>query len=437
MNIGDKFTCLLNPQKLWIIVRLILSGGEADLFEVFGDGQPAALKLFFASGSTPARERHCRRLIEEGPPHPALVYPYDIVRTADGRLGMLMPLIPREFHQATELASLPDDQRPSLRNTVRACLNVCLAYHAVIRAGLNYVDVSGGQIMVSATGAVKVCDVSNIVDRVTPAFNLCTFGYTAPELWLGKTLPSVATGRFSLSIVLFELLCGGHPLYGRRLPRILGPEDENQALHINPLFIFDPHDDSNSADPVEHAAVLAMWPILTTKVRALFTRQFTLGIGKPNERVIEIDWIDALVDMYSNCFLCQCGAENFFDPAVAGAKCWNCPEALPRPTRLRLRSQREIVLCTSTEVTRYDITGREVYDFAPVGRIVCDALAPGSVELLNVSKNVWSWRRGAGPQRAIPPRGKAPLLKDATITFFPGSTAVVVTELRSNKPLVL
>jgi eukaryotic-like serine/threonine-protein kinase len=428
MNIGDKFTCLLDPKKRGIIVRLIKSAGEADLFEVLVDGQAAALKLFFPAGSTPAWERHCRWLIEEGPTHPAFVYPHDLVRTADGRLGMFMPLIPPEFHQVSELADLPDAKRPLLRNTVKACLNIVLAYHSANRAGYNYVDVSAGQIMVSATGAVKICDVSNIVDKVTPAFNLCTFGYTAPELWLGKTLPSVATGRYSLGIVLFELLlCGGHPLYGRRLPRILGPDDENQALHISPLFIFDPNDDSNSADPEEHAGVLAMWSILTTKLRNVFIHQFTAGIKNPNQRVLEIEWIDALVDMYSACFLCACGAEVFWDPAVVGAKCWHCGATLPRPTRLKLPNRREIVLTKDTVVTRYDITGREVYEFRSVGTIVCDAVSPGSVELLNVSQHVWSWRRGTGPERAIPPRGKAPLVRDATITFFPGSTAVLAT----------
>jgi len=103
-----------------------------------------------------------------------------------------------------------------------------------------YIDGSTRQILVSKNGAIRVCDVGNIVACVTPAFNYRTFRYTAPELAQNKVLPSVHTGRFSLGVILFELLCVDHPLLGRNLPRIAGVEDEDRALHQAPQFIYDP-----------------------------------------------------------------------------------------------------------------------------------------------------------------------------------------------------
>ena len=425
MKTGDTFTCLIASKKHGTVVRFIASGGEADLLEVLIEGTPWALKLFYVAGSAAARETQCRQLIEGGAPHPAFVYPIDLVRTNDGRLGIVMPLISKEFHEGTRLNVLPDEKRPSLRNVVKACLNVSLAFHAAIRAGVIYVDVSPAQLMVAASGAVKICDVTNIVDKVTAEVNLRTFGYTAPELWLNKTLPSVATGRYSLGVIYFEWLCGGHPLYGRRLPRILGPDDEHQALHVAPIYVFDPANDSNRPDPEEHAALLVYWRILPQKLRDLLTRHFTTGLRDPNRRVIEIEWIDALYDAYTACFQCSCGAEVFHDPSVVQLVCWNCGSRLSRPARLKLAGGREIVLSDGELVTRYDAMGRQSYDFTPVGRVVCHALSPGSVELENLSSVAWTWRRRSGAGGTVVPGQRAPLYRDVVISFAPGSTATV------------
>lgn len=425
MKIGDTFTCLIASQKHGVVVRLIASGGEADLLEVTLGGVAMALKLFYSIGSTPEREKHCRWLIDKGAPHPAFVYPIDLVRTTDGRLGIVMPLIPGSFHEAASVHAIPDAARPSQRNAVKACLNIALAFHTAIRAGLIYIDASAAQMMVDVAGAVKIVDVTNIVDQVTPSLNLRTFGYTAPELWLGKTLPSVATGRYSLGVVFFDLLCGGHPLFGRRLPRILGPEDEHEALHFSPRFIFDPHDDSNRPDPVEHAAPLVYWPILPQKIPNLFTRHFTAGLRAPNRRVIEIEWIDAFYDAYTACFPCPCGAEVFHDPSAAELVCWNCGSRLSRPARLKFAGGRETVLSNGELVTRYDVTGRQSYDFTPVGRVVCHALSRGSIELENLSSVAWTWRRRSGAGGTVVPGKRAPLYRDVVISFAPGSTATV------------
>lgn len=407
-------------------MRSIASGGEADLLEVLIEGTPWALKLFYVTGSATAREAQCRQLIDGGAPHPAFVYPIDLVLTNDGRLGIVMPLISNDFYEGTRLNVLPDEKRPSLRNVLKACLNVSLAFHAAIRAGVIYVDVSPAQLMVNATGAVKICDVTNIVDKVTAEVNLRTFGYTAPELGLNTTLPSVATGRYSLGVIYFEWLCGGHPLFGRRLPRILGPDDEHQALHVSPTFIFDPSDDSNRPDPAEHAAPLVYWPIFPLKLRNLITRHFTAGLRDPNRRVIEIEWIDTFYDAYTACFQCPCGAEVFHDPSVVQPFCWNCGSRLPRPARLQFAGNREIVLRDGEAVTRYDVTGRQSYDFTPVGRVVCHALSPGSIELENLSSAPWTWRRRSGDEGVVAPGRKAPLYQDVVISFTSRWTAAVV-----------
>jgi DNA-binding helix-hairpin-helix protein with protein kinase domain len=426
MNVGEVYSCELDPSTTWKIVELIKIGGEGSIYKVVVNGIEMALKVFSKTASTPSRAAHIRQLIATGSPHRSFIYPIKIVHLKNGCLGIFMPLIPGEFYEVAEMAGLPAEKRPSLRETLKAAKAICIAFKALIRSGRIYVDISAAQILIAQTGEVRICDVTNIVDRVTPEFHLCTFRYTDPQLWLGKTAPSVTTGRFSLATVMFQLLCCGLPFHGKKLPRILGPEDENRLLHLEPVFIFDPDDTSNAADPAEHSEVIVYWSMLTTKLRKLFTEQFTVGLREPNRRAIETQWIDALIDMYAACFVCrQCGAEVFYDPAVPSQKCWNCQLRLPRPARLRFANRREVVLRSDTEISRYDITGRVMYDFTAVGRVVTDGMAPGSIELENISASTWLWRRGLGPQSPAPCGQKVPLYRNTCITFGSGLSAVV------------
>jgi DNA-binding helix-hairpin-helix protein with protein kinase domain len=424
MKTGDTFPCDYRGASRGSVVRLIKQGGEGAVYEVAVQGERMALKDF-KSQLSDRRIAAFRELIAAGPPHEAFVFPLAVVRLAGGFIALLMTLIASAFCEISELVHLPAERRPSLRNAVLAAITIARAFHALIRRGGIYVDISSGQILVSPEGHVRICDVMNIVERVTADHRLMTLRYTDPELWKGKVLPSVATGRFSLAVVFFELLCSGHPLLGKKLPRIAGPADEDRLLHDSPVFVFDPDNDSNRPDPEEHAEVLVYWEILTVKVRQMFTRQFTVGLRDPNQRAVECEWIDALTDMYSGGFTCDCGAEVFHDPYNPAPACWNCRRPLPRPPRLKFRHGREVVLKKDLEITRYDVLGREAYDFSPVGRIVGDELRVGSVELLNLSGGAWRWRRRGCLESEVPPGAKVPLMGDVTISFGRGLTATV------------
>ena len=84
-----------------------------------------------------------------------------------------------------------------------------------------------------------------------------------------------------------------HPLDGRRELKINVFNDlaQRQFYGKNPIFIYDPNNDSNR--PVQ-AFTIQLFAIGTSILilQRLFTRAFTDGLHEPNKRVREGEWID-------------------------------------------------------------------------------------------------------------------------------------------------
>ncbi len=121
--------------------------------------------------------------------------------------------------------------------------------------------------------------------------------FMAPEIVRTQARPSTDSDLYSLSVLLFYLLMVGHPLLGRRelaFP-VWDQEAELRLFGADPLFVFDPDDDSNRPVPGVHDAVLANWPIYPLRLRRLFERSFTRGLARrarrahPRERVAPRD----------------------------------------------------------------------------------------------------------------------------------------------------
>ena len=89
-----------------------------------------------------------------------------------------------------------------------------------------------------------------------------------------------------------------------------------------PLFIFDPADDSNAPDPQYQRNALAFWNVYPGFLRDVFTRAFTDGIADPQHgRVRESNWRAVMVRLRDSIVYCtHCNAENFHDVSDAPAR---------------------------------------------------------------------------------------------------------------------
>ncbi len=121
-----------------------------------------------------------------------------------------------------------------------------------------------------------------------------TPGFMAPEVANNLVEPNAASDRFSLAVLLFFIFVIGHPLKGKReltLPYDASDPDQSHRLCAkDPVFIFDPNNDSNRPQPGVHDNPLSFWPIYPGSLRKLFIRAFTAGLHDPDARVMENEW---------------------------------------------------------------------------------------------------------------------------------------------------
>jgi DNA-binding helix-hairpin-helix protein with protein kinase domain len=240
-----------------------------------------------------------------------------------------------------------------------------------------------------ATGDVRICDNDNVGIDDGGGRVLGTPFFMAPELVRDKTfrtLPNTDTDRHSLAVLLFYALCMGHPLEGVRTAH--GLRDGawlNRHFGTDPLFAFDPDDDSNrpTSDLVN-----AYWNVYPEFLRAAFIRAFTEGLRDPAARVTESEWIKILGrlrDVLTQCG--HCGATNFADESRPENVCGRCQHRLERPLVLQFR-RRRLVVSPFAQIRATDRPSAEdeLEDYARVRQHPSDAHRWG---LENLSGQSW------------------------------------------------
>ena len=216
-------------------------------------------------------------------------------------------------------------------------------------------------------------------------------------------------------MLIFYLLMFHHPLQGRReLDHACFDRDvERQLFGSDPLFVFDPDDDSNAPDPVVHGAVLQYWPLYPRFIQDDFTRAFTTGLRDPAGRVREGVWRSHLARLLDGILVCVCGRENLTDDGAPLGPCWSCGKALPPPVLLRLGS-RVVVLNAGTRVTGHHL--RRDYDYSDtVAEVVVHPARPELWGLRNHTGSAWRVTGPDGTEQEVAPGRSLGLVPGASL----------------------
>jgi serine/threonine-protein kinase len=146
--------------------------------------------------------------------HPNIVAVFD-VGVDDG-----VPYLVMELIDGHPLDALISGGPMTVDDTVSIAIQVCDALQAAHDAGVVHRDVKPANILVTATGAVKVCDFGIArVARVTQArltdasVALGTADYMAPEQATGGPIDP-RTDLYALGCVLYAMLAGQPPFHG-------------------------------------------------------------------------------------------------------------------------------------------------------------------------------------------------------------------------------
>jgi DNA-binding helix-hairpin-helix protein with protein kinase domain len=410
------------------VERLLGGGGQGEVYQVRVDGQPFALKWYFPQQATPEQRALLEDLVRRGAPTDKFLWPLEMVNAPDGStFGYLMALREPRFKGIVDL--MKRRAEPSFRALCTAGYELADSYLQLHAKGLCYRDISFGNVFFDpVTGEVRIGDNDNVaVDGAASGGVLGTPRFMAPEIVRGDALPSTQTDLFSLSVLLFYLFVVHHPLEGAKEAQIrcLDLPAMIRLYGTEPLFIFDPHDDSNRPVPGLHDNALACWPLYPQFLRDLFTRAFTDGLCDPQHgRVRETEWRQALVRLRDALLYCPaCGAENFYDEEALRAsggqsgRCWSCQAALVLPARIRI-GRNVVMLNHDTRLYPHHVDDRHLYDFsAPVAEVSRHPTNPHVWGLKNLSGEKWVCTLADGTVRDVEPGRSVTLAVGTKVQF--------------------
>ncbi|WP_280839599.1 protein kinase [Micromonospora sp. A200] len=183
--------------------------------------RPVAIKVLAAAGLTEpmAAERFDREArAAAGLTHPHIVAVYDF-GTAENDSYLIMELV-----EGRTVSALIADGPLTVLQALSIAVQTCDGIAAAHAAGVVHRDVKPGNLIVTATGTVKICDFG--IARLPwtegentltePATKLGTSSYMSPEQALGQPVDH-RTDLYGLGCTLYAMLACGPPFTGEPL----------------------------------------------------------------------------------------------------------------------------------------------------------------------------------------------------------------------------
>jgi serine/threonine protein kinase len=189
---------------------------------------------------------------------------------------------------------LPDDERGNLLSYLQVCTRMARAVRRLHFAGLAHSDLSNKNVLIDPKGGdACVIDIDSlVVPQVAPPSVIGTPGYIAPEVLAsgGKILPSIATDKHALAVLIYETLLQRHPLRGKKTYAADPVVDEELSMGKNALFIEHP---TNRGNPPEEPITFSV-ARLGNPLLQLFNKTFVEGLHEPGKRADAAEWERAL-----------------------------------------------------------------------------------------------------------------------------------------------
>ncbi|MDQ3649298.1 MAG: serine/threonine protein kinase [Acidobacteriota bacterium] len=370
--------------------KLLGAGGQGEVYKATLGGEAVALKWFFPQMATPEQRAAIELLVRKGAPSEHFLWPIELAVDPNVQgFGYVMGLRPARFKNIVDLMKRRIE--PTFRALATACFNLAHNYLLLHSQGFCYRDISFGNAFFDPdNGDVLICDCDNVA--VNGGGTLGVLGtprFMAPEVVRGEAVPSTETDLFSLAVLIFYMLTVSHPLEGKKETEIkcLDLPAMNKLYGTEPIFIYDPQDESNSPVAGIHDNALAFWRIYPQFLHDIFTRAFTVGLRDPRHgRVRESEWRGQMVRLRDTIFYCpHCSLENFYDADKLKASggnpglCWSCAAQLKLPPRIRI-GQHIVMLNHDTQIFPHHVDDGRLYDFSQ---------AVASVAQHPTNKDIW------------------------------------------------
>lgn len=282
----------------------------------------------------------------------------------NGKIGVVLPFYPSKYFfkggpfdgkekEGKWFASaklrnrfVPADQKGTWLSDLHMCLKLARAVRRLHAAGLAHSDLSYKNVLVDPiSGNSCIIDADElVVPGKYDAGVLGTPDFIAPEvmetkgLKIGdpnKKLPSIATDRHALAVLIYMYLLNRHPLRGGKVWDIDPAKDEELSMGEKALFIEHPTDKTNRVKPQDldksqlpqGDPTKLPYTICGPYLKKLFDRAFIDGLHNPSARPSAAEWEDALVktcDLVQPCQNPKCEAHWYVFDNTTKPRCPFC-----------------------------------------------------------------------------------------------------------------
>ena len=416
LNNGDY---VYGSDRKFRILKEIGGGGQGNVYLVSEEGQQFALKWYNQTSSTPEQYGAIEMLVEKGAPSEKFIWPLLIVEgDSKDNFGYIMPLIDTKRFTKLALYFSGEVKVNRFEPLIDACIKMAHGFNELHLSGLCYRDISFGNLFVDfEKGDILICDNDNVTfDNLTQSSEIWgTHGFMAPEVVKGEKPPSSQTDLFSLAVVLFRMLHLQHPLQGKREYEIEIADYEalTELYGHNPLFIYDPIDETNRPVKGKKDMADAYWYDYPEWIRARFVEAFTVGLHDPNQRVRESIWIQDLSRLKGALMYCySCGGQVFYDRKKLSApyKCPKCGKKISvLPPRLKV-GDRILMLNHDTVLYTNQIDDSQIMNYETAyAKVEIHPRHPEIWGLKNLSDEVWRYSTKTGEMKEIYKDGVIPI----------------------------
>ena len=416
-------TIQLEGGKSAKIVDKLGEGGQGIVYAVKIDGKDYALKWYTCKLLNKKEFRKNLQLnIANGAPDSKFLWPMYLTEELNNSFGYVMNLRPKNFSDFSDI--LNNKVRFSSADTlITSALNIVNAFRTLHRKGLSYQDLNDGNFFIDVrNGDVLVCDNDNVTpDGMKNAGNIGGKpGYMAPEIVCGKTHPNSLTDCHSLAVILFKLFCRHDPLMGKAyVDSVCITEKREWELYgKNPVFIFDPRDNSNRPVPGIHPNPIKLWPRYPKFLQEAFIKSFCEGMKNPNQRLPENEWQKLLIRFRGTLLKCpHCSDEICLALVPRGDTLkFGCGSSYSYPFALEDGKHKTPLFPGSKLYACH--TSKNIDDYTTVtGEVIMNKNNPSLWGIKNLSNNIWTFTTETGETKKIEKNSIIPIKNDLEINF--------------------
>lgn len=294
------------------ILGIIAEGGQGYIYRVEYENQIMALKWYTDSYFL-QNDGFYENLINNSKiksPAKAFIWLEAVTEKLNGSFGYLMDLCPEGYYELKDVILSRKKPIKSFAVAADICINLVSAFRCLHNMGLVYHCISEECIFVNPTnGDIKIIGVDNVTVAGANTGIMGNPRFLAPENILGEVY-TTQSARYSISVIIFLILLANHPLEGKKWinTTVITYSVQKELYGTNPLFIFDPLDDSNRPSNKLQKHTIEVWNYLPEYLKSDFSAAFSKDVlSNPNKRISEIEWLKTLTRFRSDIVICTCG----------------------------------------------------------------------------------------------------------------------------------